>query len=108
VGEPLIDLFRRLLAAAPIADDPYLAHLGPKQREAVSAGLDIFAARLADKRGDAAGAQALLARATRALAADAPAEPDPARLRRDLEALRAERDAAIEALEQRIERLQDG
>jgi spermidine synthase len=108
VGEPLIDFFRRLLAAAPIADDPHLARLGPKQRGAVVAGLDIFAARLADARGDAAGVRALLTRATRALAAHAPTDPDPGRLRRDLEALRAERDAAIEALERRIERLQDG
>jgi hypothetical protein len=33
---------------------------------------------------------------------------DPGQLRRELEALRAERDAAIEALERRIERLQGG
>ncbi len=118
VGEPLIDFFRRMLAAAPVADDPYLARLAPQQRRAVPAGLDIFAARLADARGDAEGAQALLARASRALATDAPGDRDvgdrdpggldPGQLRRELEALRAERDAAIEALERRIERLQGG
>jgi hypothetical protein len=123
VGEPLIDFFRSLLAAAPVADDPYLARLAPQQRRAVPAGLDIFAARLADAQGDAAGAQALLAQASRALTADAPGDPglgdrdagdrdpgnlDPGQLRRDLEALRAERDATVEALEQRIKRLQGG
>lgn len=108
VGEPLIDFFRRLLATAPIADDPYLARLAPKQREAVVAGLDIFAARLADARGDAEAARSLLARASRALAANAPTGPETEQLRLDLEALRAERDAAIEALEQRIKRLQGG
>ena len=118
VGEPLIDFFRSLLAAAPVADDPYLARLAPQQRRAVPAGLDIFAARLADAQGDAEGAQALLARASRALATEGPGDRevgdrdpgglDPGQLRRDLEALRAERDAAIEALEQRIERLQGG
>jgi hypothetical protein len=67
VGEPLIDFFRSLLAAAPVADDPCLARLAPRQRRAVPAGLDIFAARLADAQGDAADVQALLARASRAL-----------------------------------------
>ncbi|WP_295542450.1 hypothetical protein [uncultured Thiohalocapsa sp.] len=118
VGEPLIDFFRSLLAAAPIADDPYLARLGSQERRAIPAGLDIFAARLADARGDAEGARAMRARATCALAADAPGDTDagdrdsgdldPGQLRRDLEALRGERDAAIEALEPRIERLRGG
>ncbi len=108
VGEPLIALFDRVLERVPAAEDPYLAHLTPHQREAVSAGLDIFAARLAEAQGERAQSKALLTRAGRRLAPPRQPDTEAAELRRELESLRAERDAALQALEQRIRDLSGG
>jgi len=108
VGEPLIALFNRILEHAPLAEDPYLARLTPQQRETVFAGLDIFAARLAEARGKGAEFEALLARAGRRLTPQQQPNAEAAELRRALDALRAERDTAVEALERRIRGLQGG
>lgn len=114
VGEPLVAYSRRLLLLSPPQDDPYLAALAPRQRAAVEAGLDIFAARLASERNDDEGARTLLTRASARLApAEHPstntAEPQRelrTELRRELFRLREERDSAIGELERRIERLE--
>jgi hypothetical protein len=106
VGEPLISYFHRLLALSPTQDDPYLAALAPRQRAAVEAGLDIFAARLAMERGNDQGAQALLAQAIARFAPAQQPAATAAELRKELLKVREQRDATIGELERRIERLE--
>jgi spermidine synthase len=108
VGEPLIDMFARILERAPLGDDPFLADLTPQQREAAVAGLEIFRAQLAAGRGDEEEAAALLRQSSRRLAPPGRSDGEAAELRRALEDLRSERDAALEALERRIRDLQGG
>lgn len=114
VGERLIDFFERLLAAAPVAGDPHLAGLEPDQRQAVHAGLEIFGARLAENQGDRAAARELGERATSRLTIQGPIREarrfrvtdELEGLRAEIEALRAQGDAAVGRIQERIDELE--
>ncbi|TVQ93311.1 MAG: hypothetical protein EA400_02630 [Chromatiaceae bacterium] len=74
-NEALLALFEAVAAAAPFADDPYLAGLPAGQRQAALAGLALFRSRLAERRGDPETATAAVAEARALLeaAAEVPA-----------------------------------
>ncbi len=51
VGEPLIELMEHIQAAQPLEFDPYLSHLGRKQRDIAKAGMQLHRAQVLKQTG---------------------------------------------------------
>lgn len=115
IGERLIALFDRLLAAAPPATDPYLSRLSTAQQGIVGLGLRLFR----ERAGADPGAETSGPTSTEALVTPSPAPelspdsvsvsgetqtaPDIDALRTQLRMLREQRDA----LDRRLDALED-
>ncbi|MDZ7752774.1 MAG: fused MFS/spermidine synthase [Gammaproteobacteria bacterium] len=108
-GAPLLELLEDIAGHTPWGSDPYLTALTPRQRATAEAGLALFRARFLEGRDRPEAARRERDRAL-ALLAGPPAETaEPptasARLRRELESVKAEYREQLRLMEQRLEDL---